>query len=76
MSKLLLWGVALTEVIMNSCIFFIIIFEVMAVIVWIENKYIKDVKEKNTVDDILFWVLQGFAAVFLQLGKILQQLGK
>ena len=48
----------------------------MAVIVWIENKYIKDAKEKNTVDDIFFWVLQGFAAVFLQLGKILQQLGK
>lgn len=76
MSKLLLWDVALTEVIMNSCIFFIIIFEVMAVIVWIENKYIKDAKEKDTVDDIFFWVLQGFAAVFLQLGKIIQLLGK
>lgn len=61
---------------MKSCIFFIIIYEVMAVIVWIENKYIKDAKEKNTVDDIFFWVLQGFAAVFLQLGKIIQLLGK
>lgn len=48
----------------------------MAVIVWIENKYIKDAKEKNTVDDIFFWVLQGFATVFLQLGKIIQLLGK
>ena len=64
------------EVIMNSCIFFIIIYEVMAVIVWIENKYVKDAKEKNTVDDIFFWVLQGFAAVFLQLGKIIKILGK
>lgn len=61
---------------MKSCIFFIIIYEVMAVIVWIENKYIKDAKEKNTVDDIFFWVLQGFATVFLQLGKIIQLLGK
>ena len=48
----------------------------MAVIVWIENKYTKDAKEKDTVDDIFFWVLQGFAAVFLQLGKIIQLLGK
>lgn len=76
MSKLLLWDVVLKEVNMNSCIFFIILFEVMAVIVWIENKYTKDAKEKNTVDDIFFWVLQGFAAVFLQLGKIIQLLGK
>lgn len=61
---------------MNSCIFFVIIFEVMAIIVWIENKYIKDDKEKGTIDDIFFWVAQGFAVVLFQLNKIIQLLGK
>ena len=67
---------ALKEVIMNSCILFYIIFEVMAIIVWIENKYIKDAKEKNTMDDIFFWVTQGFAIVLFQLNKIIQLLGE
>lgn len=61
---------------MNSCILFYIIFEVVAIIVWIENKYIKDAKEKNTMDDIFFWVVQGFAVVLFQLNKIIQLLGK
>lgn len=76
MSKLLLWDVALMEINMNSCILFYIIFEVVAIIVWIENKYIKDAKEKNTMDDIFFWVVQGFAVVLFQLNKIIQLLGK
>jgi hypothetical protein len=67
---------ALKEVIMNSCILFYIIFEVVAIIVWIENKYIKDAKEKNTMDDIFFWVTQGFAIVLFQLNKIIQLLGE
>lgn len=61
---------------MNSCILFYIIFEVVAIIVWIENKYIKDAKEKNTMDDIFFWVTQGFAIVLFQLNKIIQLLGE
>ena len=67
---------ALKEVIMNGCILFYIIFEVVAIIVWIENKYIKDAKEKNTMNDIFFWVAQGFAIVLFQLNKIIQLLGE
>ena len=45
---------ALKEVIMNSCILFYIIFEVVVIIVWIENKYIKDAKEK------ILWMIYSF----------------
>lgn len=61
---------------MNSCMIFFIIFEVMAILLYIENKFIKDTKEKNTMDDIFFWVAQGFAVVLFQLDKIIRLLGK
>lgn len=64
------------EVNMNSCMIFFIIFEVMAILLYIENKFIKDTKEKNTMDDIFFWVAQGFAVVLFQLDKIIRLLGK
>lgn len=60
---------------MNSCMLFFIIFEVMAILLYIENKFIKDTKEKNTMDDIFFWIAQGFAVVFFQLDKIIRLLG-
>lgn len=60
---------------MNSCMIFFIIFEVMAILLYIENKFIKDTKEKNTMDDIFFWIAQGFAVVLFQLDKIIRLLG-
>lgn len=64
---------------MNGCMFNAILFELVAIAKLINNivlEFKEDTREKTIMDDLFFWVLQGFAAVFLQLGKILELLGK
>lgn len=79
MSKLLLWDVALTEVNMNSCMFNVILFEFLAIAKLIDNIVLECkecTRKKTIVDDLFFWVLQGFAVTFIQLNDIIQLLGK
>ena len=79
MSKLLLWDVALNEVNMNSCMFNAILFELVASAKLINNivlEFKEDTREKTIMDDLFFWVLQGFAVTFVQLNDIIQLLGK
>ena len=61
---------------MNSCMIFFIIFEVMAVVKVIEITFIEGTTEQNTMNDIFFWMAQGFAVTFIQLNNIIQLLGK
>lgn len=70
---------ALTEVNMNSCMFNAILFEIVAVAKLINNivlEFKEDTREKTIMDDLFFWVLQGFAVTFIQLNDIIQLLGK
>lgn len=79
MSKLLLWNVALKEVNMNSCMFNAILFELVAIVKLINNivlEFKEDTREKTIMDDLFFWVLQGFAVTLIQLNNIIQLLGK
>lgn len=65
------------EVIMNSCMFYSILFELIAIIKLIGNivsVFKEDTGEKTIINDLSFWVLQGFAVVLLQLDKIIQLL--
>ena len=70
---------ALKEVNMNSCMFNAILFELVAIAKLINNivlEFKEDTREKTIVDDLFFWVLQGFAVTFIQLNNIIQLLGK
>lgn len=64
---------------MNSCMFNAILFELVAIAKLINNivlEFKEDTREKTIVDDLFFWVLQGFAVTFIQLNNIIQLLGK
>lgn len=64
---------------MNSCMFNAILFEIVAVAKLINNivlEFKEDTREKTIMDDLFFWVLQGFAVTFIQLNDIIQLLGK
>lgn len=64
---------------MNSCIFNAIFFELVAIAKLINNivlEFKEDTREKTIMDDLFFWVLQGFAVTFVQLNDIIQLLGK
>lgn len=66
------------EVIMNSCMFNAILFELIAIAKLIGNivlEFKEDTGENTIINDLSFWVLQGFAVVLLQLDKIIQLLG-
>lgn len=64
---------------MNSCMFNAILFELVAIVKLINNivlEFKEDTREKTIMDDLFFWVLQGFAVTFIQLNDIIQLLGK
>lgn len=64
---------------MNSCMFNAILFELVAIAKLINNivlEFKEDTREKTIMDDLFFWVLQGFAVTFIQLNDIIQLLGK
>lgn len=63
---------------MNSCMFNAILFELIAIAKLIDNivlEFKEGIREKTIMDNLSFWVLQGFAVVLLQLDKIIQLLG-
>lgn len=63
---------------MNSCMFNAILFELIAIAKLIGNivlEFKEDNGEKTIINDLSFWVLQGFAVVLLQLDKIMRLLG-
>ena len=64
---------------MNICMFNAILFELVAIAKLINNivlEFKEDTREKTIMDDLFFWVLQGFAVTFVQLNDIIQLLGK
>ena len=64
---------------MNSCMFNAILFELVAIAKLINNivlEFKEGTREKTIVDDLFFWVLQGFTVTFIQLNNIIQLLGK